>query len=123
MQQLNIIEILVFNTFYGFTQHLLSFTDARHLLHFHYSLPKLWSTPTIFSAPEHFYSVYTRFCICLALTKKFVWYEQTFSASTNEFSQALQTTLLQLILLIFLSVTKLYISKCINNTSFYQCLN
>ena len=114
---------VLLDTFDGFTRHLLSFTDALHLLHFSCSAPELCSALTIFSTPEHFYSTHTRFCICSTLTEKSARHELTCSAPTNEFSQALQTTLLQLILLMFLSVTNLCIFKYIINTSFYQCLN
>ena len=110
-------------TFYGFTQHPLNFTGAQHLLHFPCSTPEVCLAPTIFSAPEHFYSAHTRFCICSTLIEKYAQHELTFSAPTNEFSQALQTSLLQLILLMFLSVTDLCIFEYVNNTSFYQCLN
>lgn len=114
---------VLLGTFYGFTRHLLSFTNAQHLLHFHSSTPKLFSAPTVWSAPKHFYLAHTRFFIFLVLTKKSARHELTCLAPTNEFSQALQTALLQLILLMFLSVTNLCIFKYIINTSFYQCLN
>ena len=135
MQQLSTIEILVLNIYYV-TQHLNTtwhplwihlasnkFTDARHILHFLFSAPDVCSAPTDCLAPKRFYSTHTRFSICSALTKNSARHELSCLKTTNEFSQALQTSLLQLILLMFLSVTNLYILEYVINTSFYQCLN
>ena len=74
---------------YCVTQHQLNLTGARHLLHFSFLAPKLCLAPTIFSTPEHFHSTHTRFYLFSALTKNPTQHELTFSAPTNEFSQAL----------------------------------
>ena len=110
-------------THYEFTRHLLNFTDARHILHFPFSAPEVCSASTDCSAPEHFYLAHTRFSICSTLIENSAQHELTCSTTTNEFSKALQTSLLQLIFLIFLSVTNLYILEYVINRSFYQCLN
>ena len=94
---------------------LVTYCVTWHLLWIHSTFTKfywcltleLWSTLTVCSTPKHFYLAHTRFFICSALTEKSTWHELTCSTTTNEFSQALQTFLLQLILLIFLGLTNL----------------
>ena len=107
---------MLLNTFCGYTQHLLNFTDAQHRLCFHCSsfelfsaptvcsAPELFSAPTDYSEPKHFYLTHNGFCICSALTEKSTRHELTCLTPTNEFSQALQTTSLQLILALYYNI-------------------